>query len=102
MALNLEERIRKIAQEDLSLKAFASELVELLDEKDAIVNLLKANPIMRLSSGGVNPRKMYWADDTHQWEVFISQPDTRGLVFVYQGTDLKEALVALMHKEELA
>lgn len=103
MSDTLEERIRATARENPDMgtvKAFAGDLVELLDEKDAIVILMKANPIMRLTSGGRHPKKMYWADDLHQWEVFISKPDTRGLVYVYQGTSLKEALAALMHKEE--
>lgn len=99
MSDTLEERIRATAKSDPEMgttKAFASDLVELLDEKDAIVNLMKSNPLIRLTIGTRTPRKMYWADDTHQWEVYISDPNSRGLVYPYQGNSLKDALAALV------
>jgi hypothetical protein len=98
MSETLEERIRQTASDDPGMgtvKAFASDLVEILDEKDAIVNLMKSNPAFRLITATRVPKKMYWADDTHQWEVYYSDPQSRGITFLYQGDSLKDALSAL-------
>jgi hypothetical protein len=105
MSETLEERIRHTAKDDPEMgttKAFASDLVEILDEKDTITNLLKSNPSIRLVNWS-RPRKtikLYWADDTHQWEVYLHDPNSRGLDFLYQGDSLKDALAALSNPEK--
>lgn len=72
-----------------TLEAAATELARL----QAIEQALKINPSIRLINQKTG-NKLYWADDTQQWEVYSTLADGRPH-WSYKGDDITAALVAL-------
>jgi hypothetical protein len=67
-------------------------------EYSALVRAMKADPAVKL----VLPfhphvtRKLYWANDTEQWEVYSHNPNSRvAIEWHYKGGSLTDALAAL-------
>lgn len=75
-----------------------------MSEEQLLIDLLKSNPAIKIENWNrlqqkFVTRKLYWANDEHQWEVYIHNPNVRGLEFLYQGQSLKDAIIALTKDE---
>jgi hypothetical protein len=94
MAREAEEALEKVHKWLLEYRNHIASL----REAEAFIHALRLYPSIRLvrNPADDNTRKLYWADDTRQWEVYSR--DANLITWYYKGDSLTDALAAFLEK----